>query len=136
MSKSLESAPPIDQHVTFVYSANFEEVIRFYEQSLALSLVLDQGACRIYRVAGEAFLGVCRASDNRPAEPTGIILTFVTQELQAWHKRLVAAGVQVDGEPRENPRYRIEHFFAHDPDGRSIEFQRFLSPEWPAVGSS
>jgi catechol 2,3-dioxygenase-like lactoylglutathione lyase family enzyme len=136
MSKAAVSAPSIDQHVTFVYSAKFEETVRFYEQTLGLSLVLDQGACRIYRVAAEAFLGICRSSENRPAPPGGVILTFVTHELPAWHQRLVAAGAQVDGEPRENSRYRIVHFFVHDPDGRSIEFQRFLSPEWPDVGSA
>ena len=27
--------------------------------------------------------------------------------------------------PRENPRYPIYNFFAHDPEGRMIEFQMF-----------
>ena len=29
------------------------------------------------------------------------------------------------GEPRNNPRYPIYNFFAHDPEGRMIEFQLF-----------
>ena len=136
MSRTGEPLPSIDQHVTFVYSDKFEETARFYGETLGLALVLDQGACHIYRVAAEAFLGVCSASDTRPAEPGGVILTFVTQELSDWHRRLINAGIPVDGEPRENPLYKIEHFFADDPDGRSVEFQRFLSPEWPNVGAT
>ena len=27
--------------------------------------------------------------------------------------------------PRDNPRYPIYNFFAHDPEGRLIEFQMF-----------
>lgn len=135
MNRNAESVPPIDQHVTFIYTADLERLVGFYEKVVGLSLVLDQGNCRIYRVVAESFLGICRASKERPEESGGIILTFVTQEVSAWHQRLVAADIPVDGEPRVNPNYRIEHFFAWDPDGRSIEFQRFLSPQWPAVGS-
>jgi len=33
--------------------------------------------------------------------------------------------------PKENKRYRIYHFYARDPDGRSIEFQYFMHPiDW------
>jgi len=32
------------------------------------------------------------------------------------------------GPPKENPKYRIYHFYGRDPEGRSIEFQQFLHP--------
>ena len=135
MARNRRPRHPIDQHVTFVYSDNLENAARFYGDILALPLVLDQGACRIFRVAADSFLGICRASKVRPAEPRGVILTFVTDELAAWHGTLVAAGAAVDGEPRLNSQYQIEHFFASDPDGRQIEFQKFLSPRWPKPAS-
>jgi len=52
--------PPITQQVTFLYVADLEATHRFYSDLLGLPLVLDQGTCRIYRAAGEAFLGFCR----------------------------------------------------------------------------
>lgn len=30
--------------------------------------------------------------------------------------------------PQQNDKYRIYHFFAEDPEGRTIEFQTFLDP--------
>jgi histidyl-tRNA synthetase len=38
---------------------------------------------------------------------------------------------QAVSSPRENSKYRIYHFYARDPEGRSIEFQSFLHPiDW------
>jgi catechol 2,3-dioxygenase-like lactoylglutathione lyase family enzyme len=98
---------------------------------LGLRQVLDQGACRIFRVAGAAFLGVC-TNPARAVVPEGFTLTFVTPEVDAWHARLVAQGVTIEAPPAENARFRIYNFFARDPDGYRIEFQRFLDPSWPA----
>jgi catechol 2,3-dioxygenase-like lactoylglutathione lyase family enzyme len=124
------TAPPIDQQVTFVYTRDLERSARFYAETLGLELVLDQGACRIFRVAGEAFLGVC-TDPARAVVPEGFTLTFVTPDVDAWHERLAAAGVAIEGPPAENTRFRIYNFFARDPDGYLIEFQRFLDPAWP-----
>ena len=97
---------------------------------LGLQQVLDQGACRIFRVAGEGFLGVC-TNPARAVVPEGFTLTFVTAEVDAWHERLAAAGTAIEAPPAENARFRIYNFFARDPDGYLIEFQRFLDPAWP-----
>jgi len=123
--------PPIDQQVTFIYTGDLARSARFYAEVLGLQQVLDQGACRIFRVAGEAFLGVC-TNPARAVVPEGFTLTFVTPEVDAWHDRLTERGVTIEGPPRENPDYRIYNFFARDPDGYLIEFQRFLDPSWPA----
>ncbi|NIQ07613.1 MAG: hypothetical protein GWO20_18420 [Candidatus Korarchaeota archaeon] len=39
------------------------------------------------------------------------------------------------GEPKVNEKYQIYHFFAEDPEGRTIEFQHFLH-EIPELSSS
>ena len=123
--------PPIDQQVTFIYVRDLEKSARFYADVLGLELVLDQGACRIFRVAGQGFLGVC-TNPARAVVPEGFTLTFVTPEVDAWHDRLAQHGVAVEAPPAENARFRIYNFFARDPDGYLLEFQRFLDPAWPA----
>ncbi len=120
-----------DQQVTFLPVADLERSHAFYAGSLGLELVLDQGACRIYRAAGDAFLGVCRRERAAPAG--GVIVTLVAQDVDGWHRRLVAAGVEVAKPPAYNPDYDIYHCFLRDPDGHVIEVQRFESPEWPAA---
>lgn len=128
------TAPPIDQQVTFIYTRDLERSARFYAETLGLELVLDQGACRIFRAAGEGFLGVC-TNPARAVVPEGFTLTFVSPDVDAWHHRLAAAGVAIEGPPRENPAFRIYNFVARDPDGYLIEFQRFLDPAWPGKAS-
>jgi catechol 2,3-dioxygenase-like lactoylglutathione lyase family enzyme len=124
--------PPIEQQVTFLYVEDLEVSARFYGELIGLEQVLDQGACRIFRVAGEGFLGLC-TSRARAVVPEGVTVTFVTPEVDRWHDRLAAAGVAIEAPPAENARFRIYNFFARDPDGYLLEFQRFLDPAWPAA---
>ena len=129
----MPALPPIVEMVTFLYSADLERSHRFYAEVLGIEMVLDQGVCRIYRVTGTSYVGLC---SHRDPEPAGIIVTLVSDDVDGWYERLVAAGVETDGPPRHNERFDIYQFFATDPDGHTIEFQRF-GPEWPGpVGSA
>lgn len=119
--------PPIDEVVTFVYSADLERSHRFYGEVLGLEMVLDQGACRIYRVSPTGYVGVC---DHRTPTPGGTIVTLVSSAVDEWYERLVAADVETSGPPSHNERFDVYQFFATDPDGHTLEFQRFGS-RWP-----
>lgn len=116
-----------DSQITFVPVADLARSVDFYEQVLLLRPVLDQGGIKIFAVAGGGFIGLCE-SDGPLAADDRLILTFVTDEVDAWHTRLESQGVATDGAPRENERYQIYHFFARDPDGYRLEIQRFLHP--------
>jgi catechol 2,3-dioxygenase-like lactoylglutathione lyase family enzyme len=50
--------------------------------------------------------------------------------VDAWHRRLVAAGVEVVETPSRSERYRIYHAFYRDPDGHLVEIQEFADPNW------
>jgi catechol 2,3-dioxygenase-like lactoylglutathione lyase family enzyme len=127
------------QQVTFLYTDDAARSFRFYEEVVGLTLVLDQGPARIYRVAGESFLGVCETSSVQqgpPADrqPGGVIVTFVCRtkaDVDAWHRRLIGRGVVFEKAPAENARYRIYNAFFRDPDGYLLEIQAFLDPAWP-----
>lgn len=124
------SDPPFGQQVTFLYTRDLAAAAHFYEEMLALPLVLDQGACRIYRVARDAFLGICVRADAPP--PGSAIVTLVTDDVDGWHARLVARGVQFEKPPALNPHFNIYHCFLRDPAGWLLEIQQFLDPAWPA----
>lgn len=132
--------PPFDQSVTFLYTGDTEASCRFYAGVLGLVPVLEQGggACVIYAAApgGRAFLGVCRARGPReianPRTPGGVVFTLVSQDVDGWHARLAAAGVDVLGPPARSGEHGIYGFFFRDPDGTLLEIQRFEDPAWPA----
>ncbi len=126
------SKPAITQQVIFVYSSDMERSAAFYRDVLGLREVLDQGQCRIFRTAGEAFLGICRTRKGRSVTRDGVVLTFVTDDVDGWHRRLVEHNLEVLGPPSESAEFKVYGFFARDPDGHLIEFQRFLNPDWPA----
>ena len=82
----------------------------------------------------------CRHGDqvsaSRPVrpdavDPTGVIVTLVTDDVNGWHERLAAAAVVCERPPNRNQRYAIYQAFYRDPDGYLIEIQQFLDPEWP-----
>ena len=64
---------PFDQQVTFLYTPDLAASAHFYGEVLGLPLVLDQGLCRIYRVSGDAFLGVCQR-DGAEVNPATVIV--------------------------------------------------------------
>ena len=114
--------------IAFFPVADLERTHRFYAGMLGLPLALDQGACRIYRVAEGGYVGFCARAGATAAE--GVIVTIVTEDVDAWHRRVVEAGVETDGAPRLNPKYGIYHFYTIDPDGWAVEVQRFEDPRW------
>ena len=125
--------PALNQQVTFLYTRDLAATAAFYENVIGLALVLDQGSCRIYRVAGRAFLGFCERAEA-PAQPQGIILTLVSDAVDAWYDYLRAQGVAFERPPQHNETYNIYHCYLRDPNGYLIEIQRFLDPSWPAGG--
>ncbi len=125
--------PPIEQQVTFLYTQDLAATTAFYEQTLGLPLVLDQGPCRIYRVAGEAFLGFCTspAAAAPPPSVKTVIFTLVTPDVAGWYHYLRDRGVAFEQPPKHNDTYNIDHCFLRDPNGYLLEIQRFCDPRWP-----
>ena len=117
------------QQVTFLQVDDLEETDAFYRGILGLDLVLDQGACRIYRVGRDAFVGFC---DHREGpSPEGIIVTFVPDDVDALCEAIEAAGFELESPPSYNEQFQIYQAFVRDPDGYLVEIQRFDDPAWP-----
>ena len=126
-----------DQLVTFLYVRDLAVSERFYGTTLGLEKVLDQGLARIYRIgSGNAFLGICLSSAVQQAPPPdraplGVIVTFVTDDVDGAYRALLRRGVVFETAPAVNTSYNIYNCFFRDPDGYLLEIQRFLSPDWP-----
>lgn len=123
--------PTISDAIAFLPSRDLEATEEFYCGKLGLRLVVDQGACRIFQAAETAFFGFCSHLPLLP-RPESVILTLVADDPDAWHRRCEEAGVETDGPPRANERFGIVHFFATDPNGYRVEFQKFVDPGWKA----
>jgi catechol 2,3-dioxygenase-like lactoylglutathione lyase family enzyme len=133
------SHPPVSQQITFLYTLDLGVTGHFYEEVVGLQLKADQGACRIYHLSGDGYIGFCQRDDVPSAEENrqrrNVIFTIVTDEVNAWYEYLQANGAEIEKAPVTNSRYNIYHFFITDPNGYLIEFQRFLDPDWKPASS-
>ena len=121
--------PPFAHQITFLYTEDLKETVRFYEETLELPLALDQGTCRIYQVSPGGYLGFCQGAQAADSA-SGVIVTLVTQEVDVWYRRLSERGVLFEKPPSLNQEYSIYHCFLRDPNGYLIEIQRFEDPRW------
>ena len=62
---------PFNQQVTFLHTVDLDATAHFYESMLGLPLALDQGVCRIYRVAAGAYVGFCRRTEALEKDDAG-----------------------------------------------------------------
>ena len=113
--------------ITFIRTAMLDTLKDFYLNEVGCELWLDQGGCAIFRHGNQLF-GFCEAT--KP-ELEGLLTFFYTNTkmVDYMYGKL---GHVADTPPMKNPKYRIYHFYAHDPEGRRIEFQVFLH-ELPAI---
>lgn len=119
----------IDQQIVFIYVRDLVKSREYYLGLLGCKLLVDQGRCLIVRTSPGGYLGVCQ-KDGGGSGSENLILTFVTDQVDAWYEKLINAGVQIEGGPKENQEFGIYHFFASDPDGYRLEFQQFQDPDW------
>lgn len=121
--------PPISETITFVSTSDLDAASAFLGDTLDLDLVVDQGACRIYRLTPTSFLGVC-SLPGRPHETSGVIVTIVTDDVDGWYRFLADKGVAFDIEPSHNDQFGIYQTLLTTADGYRIEFQTFDDPHW------
>jgi catechol 2,3-dioxygenase-like lactoylglutathione lyase family enzyme len=117
-----------DYAITFFYYEDIAPIARFYEDTLAFELVLDQGLARIYRVAPHSYFGIVDGNRGhlRHQPESAALFTIVAEDVAGWHAKLKAIGVSGLTELQRG-KY-CDHFFFRDPGGYALEIQRFHDP--------
>lgn len=112
--------------ILFFRTRHLQAITEFYQSIVGCSPWLDQTQCTILQ-HGNLLLGFCTADTS---DIQGMITFFYPQKegVDTLYNRLRE---RAETEPRENNHFNIYHFFARDPEGRSIEFQSFLHPLEP-----
>lgn len=118
----------IEKQITFFYYKDLQKAIHFYQDVMGFEMVIDQGFCKIFKVVGEAYMGVVdeqqgahRANDIKPVE-----LTLAVADPDAWYAHLKSKGIETINEPHDYAPLNLRLFLLHDPEGYLIEIQKFL----------
>ena len=111
--------------ISWVYTRDLDATADFYTRVLGLQCRRDEGSARIYATADNAAIGVCLAFAGRVVEPQGGMISIVTDDVDAWYRRLLAQGLAIAKPPHRLEQFGIYTFFIEDPNGYVIEFQQF-----------
>jgi len=106
-------------------------MVEFYRGRVGMRVWLEQADCTILS-HGNLLLGLCQ----REERTTEGILCFVLPSIEAVDSIHARLGDLDPTDPARNEKYRIYHFFARDPEGRTLEFQTFLDPVEPFLGGT
>ena len=112
--------------IMFLKTRDLEKTISFYTKRLGFQIWLKQRDCTILR-NGNLLLGFCQGDEP---EKEGIITIFYRDKTKVdeMYEELRDTATT---EPKINEKYQIYHFFAKDPEGRTIEIQTFLHDTEP-----
>ena len=114
--------------IPWLYYNDLPRAMKFYEEVMGFEMVVDQGWSKIYKIRDGAYLGLVdgekgyhRASDTKP-----VIICINVHDADAWYKRLVDKGVEIERQPQESERLKIKVFMFKDPEGYVLERQESL----------
>ena len=112
--------------IIFLKTQNLDQIRKFYQAKIGMTLWLDQGDCVILK-HGNLMMGFCKGEEK----PFGALITFFYETKEEVDEIYQAFGLDADGPPQANEKFKIYHFYARDPEGRPLEFQCFLHPLEP-----
>jgi predicted enzyme related to lactoylglutathione lyase len=119
--------------ITFLYYYDLDVPSAFYEDVMGFEMVEDQGPARIYRVAGNAYLGIVneRTGFHRAQPKNAVLVTLLVDDVEWWYEYLTGKGARVVREPELKGKsiHRHRRFVIQDPGGYTIEIQQFLHPD-------
>jgi len=119
-------AAAINGQISWVYTQDLDSTAYFYAEVLGLECSRDEGTARIFATADNAWIGVCQAFADRVVEPKGGMISIVSDDVDAWYRRLVDIGLSIDQPPHRLEQFGIYMFLVKDPNGYLIEFQQFV----------
>ncbi|MFX0002059.1 MAG: VOC family protein [Candidatus Hermodarchaeota archaeon] len=113
------------ESITFLGTKDLEKTSQFYQNIIGLTLYKDQGVCLIFNVTINSKIGFCEHipvvyQDKSP------IITFITDDVDKIYNKLIKLKVNIKEKPKINEKFKIYHFFLKDPNGYTLEIQKFL----------
>jgi len=116
--------------ITFFYYEDLEPAARFYRETMRFSLVDDQGWAKIFRIAGNTYIGIVAGEKGfcRPQKKNAVLLTVVVDDVNEWYEHLRKTDTTLLTEVLDKPDINVRCFFLQDPAGYAIEVQQFTDP--------
>ena len=125
----MTARPAIDQTLIFTYTNDLPTASAFFREVMEFEFVVDQGACHIFRMTDESYIGVCDLP-GRPLGKTALTITIVSNDVNGWYDFLTAKGIEYQKPPGHSEQFGVYSSLFISPHGYRIEIQHFDDPEW------
>jgi len=121
----------VQSQITFLYYRDLQPVHKFYQEIMGFELVEDQGWAKIYRVSGNAYLGIVdeERGFHKAQEKSAVLITLAVDDVFWWYDCLKRKDVKILTDLWEVEDIQVRGFFLEDPGGYAIEVQQFLKPD-------
>ena len=115
--------------ITFLYFRDLPRAMAFYERVLGIELAIDQGWSKIYRLTGNAHIGLVDETRgaHRAADPKPVQVCLRVADVDAWHAWVKNCEVAGLTDAKDSPSLGIRAFMFDDPEGYQIEIQSVLA---------
>ena len=127
--------PPfsIKENILMLYYKDITEAVPFYEQTLGLPKTFNQDWVKIYRLTATSSVALVQEGEgsfHRAQADNAVMLSIVTEDVDAWYERLKQdQGIVFLKDIYNNEHAPIRAFLVEDPGGYSIEFFQWLNEE-------
>jgi predicted enzyme related to lactoylglutathione lyase len=120
----------IKENTLMFYYKDIAAVAPFYEKTLGLTKTFDQDWVKIYRLTATSNIGLVQEGEksfHRAQADNAVMLSIVTDQVDAWYERLKATdGIVFLKHIYNNENVPIRAFLVTDPGGYSVEFYQWL----------
>lgn len=100
----------------FVLTRDLDRARRFFGDALGLSVMSDGTGYMRVEGSGGFHIGM---EEGDPGPPNSIEITIEVDDVDEVYRRAVAAGVEFEGPPGDQP-WGARHAWFRDPDGRRM----------------
>jgi catechol 2,3-dioxygenase-like lactoylglutathione lyase family enzyme len=115
----------LKEFILFLGTEDLGKTADFYLKVLEFKLYKNQELCQIFSITKDSKIGFCSHMPVVCSEKSPII-TLVTTKVDEFYEKMVSNDILISQKPKLNNQFKIYHFFFKDPNGYTIEVQKFV----------
>jgi predicted enzyme related to lactoylglutathione lyase len=123
-----EDSLVVNEQIVFLYYKNLEVADRFFEKTLGLRKTTDQDWVKIFQTVSGSSIGAVQEGRGslRTAVDKPLMISWVVDDVESWHDRLVARGVKIVKPIHPSTDPPMKSFLFEDPTGYTFELIQWL----------
>lgn len=112
--------------VIWLYYRDMDRAQRFYEETIGLDLLVDQGWAKVYQTSGSGYLGLVDESRGMHnfTDEKAVTVSFLTDNLEGWFG-FAREAFELRADTLSGEGDRVDAFVGYDPGGYFLEFDTF-----------